>query len=151
MTMKRINWFGVAFIAIAVICVLAFLSVRAANAQDATPLPTGDLPTTPSGVIALFTLFGGTLVVSAVTGFLKMFLPESISADTVKEYVAIVAVVLYLALGYSGHADWFGTGADIVAKVAPLVGAIIGAFQGSSVAHQLSAKVGVPVLGYKRS
>ena len=149
MTMKRVNSFGLAFAAIVLLFVFLFLASRV-GAQDATPLPSGDLPTTPNGVIALFTLFGGTLLVSGVTGVVKMFLPESVSAETIKQWVTVLAVFAYLGFGFSGHADWFGSGADVIGRIAPLVAGIIGALQGSSVAHQFSAKVGLPVFGYKR-
>lgn len=145
------------FIIALVVLITVFVFVGQTQAQDATPTPPvdvgnlpPDVPATPSGLIALYTFLAGSTVVTAVTGFVKQFVSEDISADTIKQWVAVAALAVYILLGWSGHKELFGSGANIVEQVAPLLASIVGVLFGSSGLHKLSAKAGLPILGFKR-
>lgn len=140
----RPNWRFFALIAL----ILLFTDVLSALAQDTTP-PAATL--TPTGIIAAFNFFIGTALVTTLVGLEKMFLPPTISADTLKEWTAVVIAALYFALVLSGHMDWFTSGSGLLEKLIPSVVGIIGLFQGSSWFHQVSERVNLPLVGYNRS
>lgn len=157
MKIFRLDHIQLTMLFIAIILLLTVVA-HVAQAQDATPVPPveiGNLPpdvsATPSGLIALYTFLIGSGVVTAVTGFVKQFTPDDVSADTIKQFVAVVVLAVYIALAWSGHKELFGSGASIVEQVAPLLASIIGVLFGSSGLHKLSAKAGLPVLGFKRT
>ncbi len=118
-----------------------------------TPLTPGldAVPTTPSALIAVFTFFAGSVVVSGVVSLLKLIPGNNLNADTLKEWVALAVTAVYLAFVFSGHQDLFGQGADIFDKALPFISGLLGVFQGSSAAHSFSASVGLPLFGYQRT
>ena len=102
-----------------------------ALAQDTPPPLTPGLdavPTTPSGLISVFTFFGGSVVVTGLVGLLKLIPGNTLNANTLKEWVALAVTAVYLAFVFSGHADLFGQGADIFEKILPFVTGLIGVF-----------------------
>lgn len=127
------------------------------HAQDATPAPISppietlpEIPTSPAGAIAAYTFFGGSALVTLLVSLEKKFVPESISAEVLKQWTAIVVTIIFVVLVYSGNVSWFSKGADVLTNVLPYVTGIIGVLFGSSALHNLSAKVGIPLAGYKR-
>src|SRR5574337_45363 len=125
---------------------LLFVDVIYVLAQDITVPPPATL--TPTGIIVAFNFFVGTALVTALVGLEKMFLPATISANTLKEWTAVIISALYFALVLSGHMDWFTSGSTLLEKLIPSVVGIIGLFQGSSWFHQVSERVNLPVVGY---
>lgn len=144
---------------IALITVLAFLSLPRVGAQDATATPpitspNGDslpaTPESPSGAIAAYTFFLGSGLVTLLVALEKKFVPESVSAETLKQWTAVVVTALFLVLVYSGNVSWFSKGADVLSNILPYVTGFVGVLFGSSAFHQLSVKTGIPLLGFKR-
>lgn len=142
----------VLFVALLVIVAL-LMAASVALAQETPPLTPGldGVPTTPSGLIAVFTFFTGSVVVTGLVGLLKLIPGNTLDANTLKEWVALAVTAVYLAFVFSGHADLFGQGADIFDKILPFITGLIGVFQGSSAAHSFAASAGLPLLGYKRT
>lgn len=133
---------------------LLLVGAGLALAQDTPPPLTPGLdtiPTTPSGVIALFTFFGGSLVVTGVVGLLKLIPGNNLDANTLKEWVAVIVTVVYMAFVFTGNSGLFEQGADIFTKILPFITGLIGVFQGSSTTHNVASSVGLPLLGYKRT
>ena len=127
------------------------LSVAMVMAQDPVTPGLDRVPITPTWLVSVFTFFGGAVLVSGLTGLLKMIPGNEIDANTLKEWVAGAVSILYLGFVMSGHADLFGQGADLINRLLPFVVGILGAFQGSSVAHNAAASVGLPLFGYQRT
>ena len=146
--MKRLNLF---ILLVMLACLLAPLAVHAQDA--AQPLTPGlsSIPTTPSGVIAVITFFGGSIVVSGLVGLLKLIPGNEIDAGTLKEWVALAVAVVYLAFVFSGHEDLFGQAATYFDKALPFILGLVGVFKGSQVSHQLATALGVPLFGTKRT
>ena len=123
-------------------------------AQDTPPPLTPGLdtiPTTPSGVIALFTFFGGSVIVAGVVSLLKFIPGNNLDANTLKEWVAVAVTVVYMAFIFAGQSGLFERGADLFTQILPFVTGLMGVFQGSSTAHNIASSFGLPLLGYKRT
>lgn len=140
-----------------VVALLALLMIGAGVllAQDATPPPLtpglDTVPTTPSGVIAVFTFFGGSVLVAGIVGLLKLIPGNTLDANTLKEWVAVGISALYLVLVFTDNSGLFERGADLFTKLLPFITGLIGVFQGSSAAHDVASTFGLPVVGYKRT
>lgn len=125
-------------------------------AQEVTPEPPltpglDAVPTAPSGWIAVFTFFGGSVAVSGIVSLLKLIPGNTMSANTLKEWVAVGVTVVYMIAVFTGRSVLFEQGADLFNQVLPFISGLIGVFQGSSFVHDASSAVGLPVLGYKRT
>lgn len=125
-------------------------------AQEVTPEPPltpglDAVPVTPSGWIAVFTFFGGSVAVSGIVSLLKLIPGNTLSATTLKEWVAVVVTLVYMIAVLTGQHMLFEQGADLFNQLLPFVAGLIGVFQGSSALHDVSAAYNVPLLGNKRT
>lgn len=167
---NRLFW----LVCLVVSLALLFLIVLPVMAQDQTPVPTaGDvvvvdepsspvippdvLPATDAGaaVLALVLNFLAPFAASPLTttlvSVLKLFLPTSISAPTIRNVVAAVLTVLYWLAVHYNFQDTFQSVGQFLVTVLPAAFLLYKNFVDSSRIHDEAVKAQTPLLSFKRT
>lgn len=141
------------FIALVVILTLLTVVLPAVRAQESTPEPTpvvilppsGDLPaapTTPSELIAVYTLFAGSVLTTLIVELLAKFLPN-VAVETLKQWTAVGLTGVFTVLVFSGNVSWFATGSTWLQNALPFITGLIGTLFGPVVTRRAADKVGI--------
>lgn len=102
-------------------------------------------------VLSIVAAFGGSILTAAIVSLLKLFVPDTVDAGTIKNVVALVLTVLYwLAVRY-GFGEAFTSIANFLVVIIPAGITLYGSFIGSSMLHQQAVAHNAPVLGYQRT
>lgn len=137
--------------------VLIFALPLVTFAQDTGPvippdvLPPGDaLQGLFAFILNVIAPFGTSLLTTTLVSLAKMFLPESVSAVTIRNVIAGALTILYwLAVQY-GFQNTFASIGQFLVTVIPALLMLYGNFVGSSRIHRQAVEEQTPVWSYKR-
>lgn len=94
---------------------------------------------------------GGSIVVTAVVGVLKMLVPATLaSSDTIKNIVSVVVWIGYSVAIKFGLGTQFQNVATFLVPILVTATPLIGVLIGSSKLYLASRAANVPIMGYKR-
>lgn len=156
------------------VSLLLFLVILPVMAQEQTPVATaGDvvvvdtdtspvippdvLPVSDAGAALLALLlnflapFAASPLTTTLVSVVKLFLPTSISAPTIRNVIAAAVTVIYWLAVHYNFQDTFQSVGQFLVTVLPAVFMLYKNFVDSSRIHDEAVKAQTPILSYKRT
>lgn len=90
------------------------------------------------------------LLVVALTGIFKRFLPASVPAGLIVLVLQVITWVLWMLALHFGYGAQFESAVQLFTTIATIVAGLVGSTVIASAVHNLAAENKVPLVGYKR-